>query len=282
MPTEQLLNPTNKEIIRDCPLCFRNNENEAVSIYSRDSWLIKTCRKCSLNYLENVIPYTELIDNYAWTKTSEIENQFRIKRSPILKKISNSYSWFKQNIIRRDKGAALIHKLFSSGNLIDIGCGSGAILKKLPINVIPFGIEIELETAKLCNEYAETLGGSVWHNNAISGLNEIEADYFDGVIMQSYLEHEINPQDVLKGALRVLKKGGLAIIKVPNFNCWNRHLRQNNWCGFRFPDHVNYFTPQTLKKIVLDSGFSIYRFNLVDRSPLSDNMWMIVEKLENN
>ena len=100
--------------------------------------------------------------------------------------------------------------------------------------------------------------------------------------MQSYLEHEINPQDVLKGALRVLKKGGLAIIKVPNFNCWNRHLRQNNWCGFRFPDHVNYFSPQTLKKIVLDSGFSIYRFNLADRSPLSDNMWMIVEKLENN
>ena len=250
MQDEQLLNPTNKEIIRDCPLCFTNNENEVVSIYSRGSWLIKTCRKCSLNYLENVIPYSELIDNYAWTKTSEKENQFRLKRSPVLKKISNSYSWFKQNVIRRDKGTALIHQLFSSGNLIDIGCGSGTILKKLPINVVPFGIEIELETAKLCNEYAATRGGHVWHNDAISGLNEIEADYFDGIIMQSYLEHEINPQDVLKGALRVLKKGGLAIIKVPNFNCWNRRLRRNNWCGFRFPDHVNYFTPETLTKII--------------------------------
>ena len=278
MKEKQLVNHNNNEIIRTCPLCHSDNKNEAISKYSRDSWIIKTCRNCSLYYLENVIPYSELINNYAWTKTSEKENQFRLKRSPILKKFSNSYSWFKQNIIRRDKGTALIHQLFSSGNLIDVGCGSGGILKKLPINVVPFGIEIELETAKLCNKYAETRGGYVWHNDAISGLNEIETDYFDGIIMQSYLEHEINPQDVLKGALRVLKEGGLAIIKVPNFSCWNRYLRQNNWCGFRFPDHVNYFTPETLKTIVLDAGFSIRRFSLADRSPLSDNMWMILEK----
>jgi len=278
MNNNQLFDQPNNEIIRECPLCFSNNEKESASIYSRDSWIIKTCRKCSFDYLENVLPYSELFDNYSWSKTSEKETQFRLKRSPILKKISNSYSWFKQNVLHRDKGTALIHNLISSGRFIDVGCGSGMILKKLPENVIPFGIEIESETAKICNDYVSTRGGYVWNNNAISGLNEIKSNYFDGIIMQSYLEHEIYPQDVLKGALKVLKKGGFAIIKVPNFNCWNRHLRQNNWCGFRFPDHVNYFTPETLKKMVLSSGFLVRRFNLADRSPLSDNMWMILEK----
>ena len=75
-----------------------------------------------------------------------------------------------------------------------------------------------------------------------------------------------------------IKKNGYVIIKVPNFSCWNRHIRKENWCGFRFPDHVNYFTPSTLKKLALDTGFKIHQFNLADRSPLSDNMWMVLEK----
>jgi 2-polyprenyl-3-methyl-5-hydroxy-6-metoxy-1,4-benzoquinol methylase len=278
MKDEQLLNQFSNEIIRKCPLCFSDNEKEPASVYSRDSWTIKTCKKCSFNYLENVIPYSELIDNYAWTKTYESNKKLRLKKSPILKKISNAISWLRRDVLHRDKGATLIRQFLPSGRLLDVGCGSGDLLKNIPENVIPFGIEIESKTAKLCNEYVSTKDGYVWHNDAVSGLNEIKADSFDCITMQSYLEHEINPLDVLKGSFRVLKKGGIVIIKVPNFNCWNRDLRQNNWCGFRFPDHVNYFTPETLKKMILSSGFSVRRFNLADRSPLSDNMWMILEK----
>ena len=266
------------EIIRECPLCFNNNDKELPSKYSRDSWSIKTCKNCSFNYLENVVPYSELINNYAWTETSKIENEFRLKRSPLLKKISNKFSWFKDNILKRDKGAKLINQVLNSGKLLDIGCGSGRILKKLSDDITPFGIEIESKTAKLTNEYASTKGGHVWHNDAISGLKESEKDFFDCIIMQSYLEHEINPKEVLKGAFGAIKKGGYVIIKVPNFSCWNRHLRHENWCGFRFPDHVNYFTPKTLKRMVVESGFLVHRFSFADRSPLSDNMWMILEK----
>ena len=158
MNDNQLLNQPNNEIIRECPLCFSNNEKESASIYSRDSWIIKTCRKCSFDYLENVIPYSELIDNYAWSKTSEKETQFRLKRSPILKKISNSYSWFKQNVLHRDKGTALIHNLISSGRLIDVGCGAGVILKKLPENVIPFGIELVFRDYQLKESAAFSQG----------------------------------------------------------------------------------------------------------------------------
>ena len=154
----------------------------------------------------------------------------------------------------------------------------GAILKKLPKGVIPFGIEIESKTARLTNEFAIKKGGQVWHNDAVSGLNEIDNDFFDCIVMQSYLEHEINPKEVLSGAFHVLKRNGLVIIKVPNFSCWNRYLRKENWCGFRFPDHVNYFTPKTLKKMATDAGFIIHRFSLADRSPLSDNMWMLLTK----
>ena len=266
------------EIIRECPLCSCRNQNEMPSVFSRDSWKIKTCKKCSFLYLENVVPYSELVKNFAWTETSRLENEFRLRRSPFLKKISNTYSWFKDNILKRDKGAKLIKKLINSGKLLDVGCGSGVILKKLPKGIIPYGIEIESKTAKLTNEYALEKGGQVWHNDAVSSLNEIDKSFFDCIVMQSYLEHEINPKEVLNGAFHAIKKNGYIIIKVPNFSCWNRHLRKENWCGFRFPDHVNYFTPSTLKKLALDTGFKIHRFSLADRSPLSDNMWMVLVK----
>lgn len=50
------------------------------------------------------------------------------------------------------------------------------------------------------------------------------------------------------------------------------------WCGFHYPDHVNYWTPHSLRKILSDTGFEIVRFNLWDRFPISDNMWIIVRK----
>jgi 2-polyprenyl-3-methyl-5-hydroxy-6-metoxy-1,4-benzoquinol methylase len=266
------------EIIRECPQCSVLNENEAASIFSRDSWKIKTCKQCSFYYLENVIPYSELIKNYAWTETSKMENEFRLRRSPFLKKLSNNFSWFKTNILKRDKGSKIISNLLISGKLLDVGCGTGVVLKKLPEGIIPFGIEIESKTAILTNEYAIKKGGRVWHNDAVSGLNEIDEGFFDCILMQSYLEHEINPKEVLNGAFHAIKKNGFIIIKVPNFSCWNRYLRKENWCGFRFPDHVNYFTPSTLKIMALNAGFKIHRFGLADRSPLSDNMWMILVK----
>ena len=266
------------ETIRVCPFCSCLNSNEKPSLYSRGPWTIKKCKQCSFHYLENVVPYSELTENYAWTETSKLENEFRLKRSPILKKLSNKYSWFKDNILKRDKGTKLINKLLNSGKLLDIGCGSGEILRKLPKNITPFGIEIELKTAKLTHEFAKSKGGEVWHTDAISGLNDTDKDFFDCIIMQSYLEHEINPKELLLGAFKALKKDAYLIIKVPNFSCWNRYLRKENWCGFRFPDHVNYFTPSALKRMAIESGFKIYRFSLADRSPLSDNMWMILEK----
>ncbi len=29
-----------------------------------------------------------------------------------------------------------------------------------------------------------------------------------------------------------------------------------SWCGWRFPDHINYFSPATLGHLVVDIGFS--------------------------
>jgi hypothetical protein len=82
---------------------------------------------------------------------------------------------------------------------------------------------------------------------------------------------------VLEETRRVMRPGARIIIKVPNYDSWNRRLRGAKWCGFRFPDHVNYFTPETMTRLVKKAGMRVVRFGMGDRMPTSDNMWLVVE-----
>ena len=96
--------------------------------------------------------------------------------------------------------------------------------------------------------------------------------------MHAYLEHENQPLPVLEQAARVLKPGCSIVIKVPNFACLNRLVLRHRWPGFRFPDHVNYFTPRTLLKMLGSAGLEVARCTWLDRLPTSDNLWLVARK----
>jgi hypothetical protein len=49
------------------------------------------------------------------------------------------------------------------------------------------------------------------------------------------------------------------------------------WCGFRYPDHLNYFTPDTLRRLARQAGFEC-GFGPGWRLPVSDNMWALLRK----
>ena len=76
---------------------------------------------------------------------------------------------------------------------------------------------------------------------------------------------------------KVVPEREVVILKVPNYACWNRKLRGKKWCGYRFPDHVNYFTPETLRILAETADFRV-RQTLWDRLPLSDNMYAVLNK----
>ncbi|MGH8120198.1 MAG: methyltransferase domain-containing protein, partial [Gammaproteobacteria bacterium] len=93
----------------------------------------------------------------------------------------------------------------------------------------------------------------------------------------SYLEHESNPAEVLKELHRTLQAGGVALVKVPNYSTLNRLVMGKNWCGFRFPDHLNYFTPETLRAMANNTGYKIY-YGLTYKLPTNDNMYAVLTK----
>ena len=268
----------NNGIYRSCPLCGKKNADIKPSIYSKHPWIIKKCAQCCFVYLENPPAYEELEETYAWEKTSHQVAEEKKKKESALRRGVRVIEHYKDRLIRRDKLLDLIKLYFPTGPVIDVGCGGGEVMARLDKKYTPFGIEVSRQLAEVAQKIAVTRGGSVFCGNALLGLSSFEKDFFVAAIMSAYLEHESAPREVLQKILQILQPGAHLIIKVPNYGCVNRIVMGQKWCGFRYPDHVNYWTPKTLIKIIKDTGFQIVRFNIWDRFLTSDNMWLVVRK----
>lgn len=261
-------------IHRKCPLCTRDNRQELRSLYSRDQWDLKRCVECNLLYLENALPHEEFVRNHAWTKSYAEETERR-RRSSAIGAIRWHLKRARGKFLPHNKFRSLVQRFVGTGSVLDIGCGSGRNFRHMEDGIIPFGIDIDEIAAKQANRLAESRGGRVYEADALSGLQALPDGRFDGITMHSYLEHEIQPLGVLREAARVIRPNGKMIIKVPNFACWNRCIQGRCWPGFRFPDHVNYFTPETIQRLLAAAGLAIRRFALYDRLPTSDSMWLL-------
>lgn len=263
---------------RACPACDMDNDHMPSMIFLDTDWPIKKCSYCEFVYLEDAPNYERLVDEFAWEKTSASETIRRFTEEPVKQAISKRLKQFRRHWLKRDKLSKLIKDYFAEGNVVDIGCAGGGVLVGLDKLYTPHGIEISRILASSANEKVMPRGGYVVHDSALSGLGKFSNNYFTGVILSAFLEHEIQPKLLLKEVSRTLKPDGHCIIKVPNYSSLNRVIRGERWCGYRLPDHVNYFTPSSLLRMCKDAGLSIKKFSFADHLPTSDNMWIVVSK----
>lgn len=261
---------------RPCPLCNADNRRQPAGVYSSGKWTVKTCPRCGLTYLENPPSYTALAGEFAWEKTSIAEEQRRREARPVSKRLSSAFKTFRKRILRRDKLLALIRQHVSAGPCIDLGCSAGGVLERLPASLTPFGIEISPVLAREADLVARSRGGHVVCASCVDGLPSFPDCFFSGALLSAFLEHESQPQQLLNALQRTLQPGAAVIVKVPNFGSINRRIRGGAWCGFRFPDHVSYFTSASLARMARNCGYHVVRCTIADQWPFSDNLWMVL------
>jgi len=111
---------------------------------------------------------------------------------------------------------AVISDLIEAGSkILDLGCGSGDLLKLLKDrkNVKGRGIEINEDNVVSCIEK----GLSVFQGNIDEGLIEFEDKSYDYIILNQTLQMTHKPEYVINEMLRVGKK---VVISFPNFAYW--------------------------------------------------------------
>jgi SAM-dependent methyltransferase len=251
--------------LRRCPACD-TQKSRVLPRYSTPRWQVAECANCRFVYLRNPPAYDQLVEEFAWERTKVAEKQRRAQTRPTVTKIDQSTRWrlgaFKPK--RKD----LYRSLFREGRVLDVGCGDG---RNIPKPFIPYGIEISKALYEKAAVKFAKRGGEAVHGAAAEAITKFSDGYFTGVVLSSVVEHELKPKTLLTHVARVLEKDGKAFIRVPNFGSLNRVVVGSHWCGFRHPDHVNYFTTHSLRSMAAEAGLAVKLLSPV-RTPFNDNI----------
>ncbi len=261
---------------RSCPIC--GDASATASPLATTQWQVVRCAHCGMTYLKNPPAQHDLMDEFDWAKTRQSERKKRRQERRAYYLVSDGLKYLKGWIRGRTrKEIQLIrHCAAGGGNFLDVGCADGGTLRQLDFTKWkPFGIEPSPSLAQRADEFCRPHGGAVRQAVAVAGLADWPVGHFQCVMMRSFLEHETHVAEVLRLARQALAPGGVLIIKVPNYGCWNSRLRGAGWPGVRLPDHVNYFRPGDLRRALATAGFPGTQFPWWRRLPSSDNMWAV-------
>lgn len=250
--------------LRACDVC-RNTDTADLPSYSKGAWKIVRCSVCRFVFLLNPPGYDALEEAFAWERTKVDERRRRLAGA--IGRLSWMTRW-RLTVFDQFRRTPRLR-----GRVLDVGCGAGCKMAEGPT---PFGLEISKLQADQARPVFEKRGGRVVQGPAIEGFDAFEENFFDAILMRSYLEHEQQPHAVLTKAYSRLAPGGIVYLRVPNFNSVNRFVLRSKWCGFRFPDHVNYFTSGSLRRLAESIGFTYRRANRF--SPFDDNLIVELRK----
>lgn len=181
------------------------------------------CRDLSILLLRGLIILSELKKRYSKERqTSNDSESFRLNS-----RLLNTYKRITFNYLN----------IKLSGKNIDLGCGDGGF-------------------SKACiNHGIDSVGLDYMDVNFENEKIDADNESIDFITMNAVLEHISNPEHILKEAFRLLKKGGLIIIRTPNFQMDYKNF-------YNDPTHVKPYTPKSLKTIL-----EIMEFNSVFCEP---------------
>lgn len=158
--------------------------------------------------------------------------------------------------VRFERELRLLRRECPGGDLLDVGCSTGAFLHQLrqrfPGDYRGAGIEIS--TAAL--EHARSMGLEVLEASLLT--HDFGRRRFDAITFWAVLEHLPEPRAFLQRARELLRPGGVCLVLVPNFESLAVRLLGARY-RYILPQHVNYFTTSTLEELLRRSGLEPVR-----------------------
>ena len=188
------------------------------------------CKDCGFVFSKQIPTEIELVNHYNQYSRNDYLSPLTIKRYNVLLDYFEKYR--------------------KNNKLLDVGCGVGYFLyeaQKRGWEV--YGTEYTNDAIKICQEK---------NINVSKGVLEpknYELEKFDVITSFEVIEHINNPIDELTNFYKILRKGGLVYVTTPNFNSLLRYRLKSDYNVICFPEHLSYYTPNTLNKVFTRVGF---------------------------
>lgn len=136
------------------------------------------------------------------------------------------------------------------GRLLEVGCGSGDMLK----GMADLGWQVEgIDVDPVAVEKSKSKGLKV-HVGSLEDQQYAE-NYFDAITMSHLIEHVHDPLGLLKECCRILKPSGRLAVVTPNINSVGHRTCGSSWFHLDPPRHLRIFTVNALTSLMQKAGF---------------------------
>jgi SAM-dependent methyltransferase len=138
------------------------------------------------------------------------------------------------------------------GRLLDLACAAGYFYEQAALR----GWEAHgVDLGEWALEATRRRGLPNMHVGLLSEIG-FPAHHFDVVHSAQMLEHLTDPSAILADIKRVLRPGGVLYVDVPNYHTLSIRLGRDDFWLNNPPEHLNYFTPKTLRRLLAQNGFT--------------------------
>lgn len=141
---------------------------------------------------------------------------------------------------------------FTTGPVLDVGCGVGHLLSAFADRHVP---AVGFDVSEDALATARTDGRLVAVRHDANEPWPFPDQSFAAITMIDVLEHFAACDEVLEDCRRVLRPGGSLFIITVNYQSILRHLLGRKWGALKDPEHVRYFTKEILREELEGHGF---------------------------
>lgn len=174
--------------------------------------------------------------------------------------------------------------------ILDVGCGDGYylyLLSNLGLNLQLTGTDFDKRALSSAKVFLKNKKIKLVYGDLMTKL-PFKAGSFDKVVMSEVTEHLPDDIQGLKEVKRILRKNGILVLTVPNYNfpfLWDpinwtlqsllgTHIKSGFWAGI-WNQHLRLYKPSEIKKVCQRAGFKIKKVESLTFWSLPFNHYLV-------
>ncbi len=239
----------------NCPIC--SSGNIAAALIAKDHTVSKKefavwhCNDCRARFTQDV-PEQNAIGVY-------YQSDNYISHSDTKKGFINSlYHAVRKRTLNKKRQLVIDQVGMSKGEILDIGCGTGAFLNTMKMAGWGItGLEPDDTARKKANE--------LYHIDpqSPSKLFELKRGAYHAITMWHVLEHVHELHAYIKQLANLITPQGKIFIAVPNYTSKDAEIYGADWAAYDVPRHLYHFSPASMEKL-----FKTYNLKLTAIKPM--------------
>ena len=160
----------------------------------------------------------------------------------------------KEYLATFDDDVQRIREFVPQGRILDVGCGYGYFVRRaLAAGFDAYGVDLSSDGIREAEKHipGRTFCGT------IEGVAELEEMQFDVIFASHLIEHIPDPRSFVAELIHHLSDRGIIVLVTPNIESWLARISRARWVSFKIPEHVAYYTPKTITRLLEMAGFEI-------------------------